>query len=875
MTTVRWTAATLLAGLTAVAAQAGDTWDGGGVDNDWSTANNWNPNGIPLNNGTANLIFGGTTRLSPNLDINWSISSITFNNTAGGFSIGGPGDLTIGVSGITNNDTQTQTIGVDRINLSANQTWSASSGDLTVNIGANDFNTSTFTLTITGDFDTTINGPGSFVGSGNLIKNGTGVFLLNAGVFPGDVTINAGILRLGASGDFSSNGVVTVNASGDLDMNGTFEGFGQLLGIGDVTNNNGTLQVGQGNFSSTLNVDITGAGLVEKIGTGTVTLGASFTNTCPNLDVELGTLILNGRISTTAIAVSVGPTDPNAVIDLGTADATFGSLDGAGDVLLNANTLTLGGNNASTTLTGGISGTGDVVKNGTGTFNLNSISPFTGGLAINVGTVAFSAATDLGDTCPVTVAAGAVLNLGSSFETVGSLAGGGNVTNASSFNFNGNNTSTTYSGNMSGTGAATKQGTGTWTLNGNVGVAGTFTIAAGTVLLGNVNAIGDSTPVSITAGAVLNFNNTAENLGTLSGDGNITNNAGLQTDVTTAATYTGNIGGTGDVTKTGAATWTYDGSYQGGTLNIDEGTVILGAAGDIADLFINTGAVFNLNSTFEALGFLSGRGNVINNSNASNLGVGYTNQNATYTGIISGTSGITKGGTGRQALGGASTYAGGTIVEEGALLANNGAGSATGTGPVTVQAGGILGGDGLVSGAVTVQSGGQIAPGGSASSLIDAGGLAIGSNCTFQAGSTFAVQIGGGTPGTQHDQLIVAGTATLTGTLDVDLIGGFVPAFNQTFTVLTAGARSGTFAAFVAPPHFTVSYAGTNVILTYTGCPGDADGTNSVTQDDIDIVLFNFGSAVPPGTNGDLDLDGDVDQDDIDLVLFYFGTSCP
>lgn len=57
-------------------------------------------------------------------------------------------------------------------------------------------------------------------------------------------------------------------------------------------------------------------------------------------------------------------------------------------------------------------------------------------------------------------------------------------------------------------------------------------------------------------------------------------------------------------------------------------------------------------------------------------------------------------------------------------------------------------------------------------------------------------------------------------------------------------------------------------------CPGDADGDQDVDQDDLDLVLFNFGLAVPPGTNGDVDGDGDVDQDDLDQVLFSFGTTC-
>lgn len=56
--------------------------------------------------------------------------------------------------------------------------------------------------------------------------------------------------------------------------------------------------------------------------------------------------------------------------------------------------------------------------------------------------------------------------------------------------------------------------------------------------------------------------------------------------------------------------------------------------------------------------------------------------------------------------------------------------------------------------------------------------------------------------------------------------------------------------------------------------PGDADGDCDVDQDDIDIVLFNFGQSVPAGTRGDLDGNGVVNQDDIDIVLFRYGTRC-
>lgn len=59
--------------------------------------------------------------------------------------------------------------------------------------------------------------------------------------------------------------------------------------------------------------------------------------------------------------------------------------------------------------------------------------------------------------------------------------------------------------------------------------------------------------------------------------------------------------------------------------------------------------------------------------------------------------------------------------------------------------------------------------------------------------------------------------------------------------------------------------------IVFAGCAGDADGDGDVDQDDLDLLLFNYATTQPVGTNGDIDGDGDVDQDDLDFVLFNFG----
>ena len=80
--------------------------------------------------------------------------------------------------------------------------------------------------------------------------------------------------------------------------------------------------------------------------------------------------------------------------------------------------------------------------------------------------------------------------------------------------------------------------------------------------------------------------------------------------------------------------------------------------------------------------------------------------------------------------------------------------------------------------------------------------------------------LGGTTAGTNYGQLQVAGTVTLNGGLSVDLLPGFTPAMNNTFAVVTAGTRSGTFANFIYPSNVVtmqISNSPTSAIVRVTG----------------------------------------------------------
>ena len=99
---------------------------------------------------------------------------------------------------------------------------------------------------------------------------------------------------------------------------------------------------------------------------------------------------------------------------------------------------------------------------------------------------------------------------------------------------------------------------------------------------------------------------------------------------------------------------------------------------------------------------------------------------------------------------------------------------------------GTLRGSGTLVGNVT--NSGAIRPGHSP------GIINIDGNLTQTSSSTLEIEVGGLTPGTQHDKVIVTGIATLDGRLDIPMLPGYTPAVNDEITFLTASSVVGDFA---------------------------------------------------------------------------------
>ena len=197
-----------------VATATAQTWDGGGSNNNWTTGNNWNPNGAPVNNGTANVNFAGTTRLTPIVDSNRNVNSVTFDSNAGQFVIGGTRTLTINGGGITSNAAGTQTINA-RISLGANQTWTVTNPGSTLAVG------------------------GIISGSRSINKAGPGTLILSgANTYSGGTTVSGGVLQgttTSLRGNITNNATLTFNQSTNGTFAGIISGTGNLIKAGSGT----------------------------------------------------------------------------------------------------------------------------------------------------------------------------------------------------------------------------------------------------------------------------------------------------------------------------------------------------------------------------------------------------------------------------------------------------------------------------------------------------------------------------------------------------------------------------------------------------------------------------------------------------------------
>ncbi|MBB3571829.1 autotransporter outer membrane beta-barrel domain-containing protein [Rhizobium sp. BK491] len=416
--------------------------------------------------------------------------------------------------------------------------------------------------------------------------------------------------------------------------------------------------------------------------------------------------------------------------------ATDGYLIQGGDValvgpqsIIRVGDGSVAGASYTATIASNLTGAGQLVKTDLGTLVLSGSNGYTGGTAINGGTLQISADTNLG------ASSGALSFDSGILRTTAAIVSDRSVTlNAGGGTFDTLDT-LTLNGSIGGGGALTKTDVGTLVLSG----ANTYT--GGTMINGGVIEVAADANLGDAAGALAFDSGALHTTASFASSRSTTLNVGggiFDTDNLTTLTLSSAVGGAGALTKDGAGTLVLaaDSSYAGGTA-IAAGTLQLGDGGA-------TGSI---------------TGNVVDN------GILAFNRNNTYSfaGLISGTGGLDQAGSGVTILTANNSYAGTTNVRSGTLIVNGDQSAATGV--TVVEAGGTLGGTGTIGGNVSVLDSGALSPGNIGSTP---GTLTINGNLTLAATATLNYNLGqaGVVGGPYNDLTVVHGNLTLGGFLN-------------------------------------------------------------------------------------------------------------
>ncbi len=728
--------------------------------------------GITINSGAGAVTLGDAANLMPialSASQTWANNSSSLFTVVNGIStsVAGTQTLTVGGSGnttfsgaLTNG---TGTLGLVKtdagtLTLSGDNTFASgtviNSGtiklDLSSRSGGYD-NVKNFTINANGSLElfntnTTVDNilfkQFNPSGIGTINKTGAGYLDMawgggsnpNINSFNGTIHVKGGTLGVNNLIQGTGNAALILDSGTFFDVRtGTLK-IDTLTGLGNVYvsfSAGGTLSVGNNDGSSTFDGVIQNGGSainLTKNGTGTFTLTGSNTYT-GGTSINAGTLVLDSSAASAAL--------PHTSF-LNAGYRTFAV--GSGTTLqINSGTYTDSDSTYAPAIS--ISGSGTIVKTGTGYFSIysngSSLANFTGLIDVQQGILGSNGATWGTGTMNLQVDSLAVFDLRTGNVSINNLSGSGAVesTNGGALNLSlgNNNGSAAFSGTISGGFSLIKNGTGTQTFTGANTFTGATTINAGVLTLGVGGTLANTSAITVASGATLNLSGGANN----------------QLDA-------GNSSSTWTINGTLAATTNFAHTIYASTVTMNNGTLTSTLANNTSGF----GAFYvGANRTITANGNINlisgGTGTVGIGSGATlTLSTPLSTDLLIVSGALgaagSGTAGsLAKSGLGTVVLSGANTYTGGTTVSAGTLNVN---GSTAATGAVTVN-GGTLGGTGTVGSATTVNSGGTLAPGNGL------GTLHVNSAVTFNSGSTFAVQLGAS--GTSNNLDLSGGSGNL------------------------------------------------------------------------------------------------------------------
>lgn len=803
----------------------------------WSTATNWAGASAPTSSRGAVLQFftgqtltGGTITSNRDPGGTFVLNNLTLagtTSTATTATITG-GGLTFLNNGLLN----------PGVTLSANAGSGFTCNLATpITLGAN--------TTFSGSGTATVRISGAIDGAGALLKTSSGTLTLTgSNTYTGDTLISSGILQIGADGATGSLGTggVTTNATLRFDRTGTLVVPNNIGGTGslyiDCPISAGTIVLSGSNSFSGGVVVYSGALRITNsyaLGDGTKTI------TLTNGTAGNPQLRLDGSSDPIELPVGISFQTSNdsssgAIISEAGNNVISGSISlnsggGSTGIHVNSGTLTLDGNiapittNRSLNLYGAGSGTvNGIISNGTGanvmvslnkseagTWTLAGANAYSASTAVNAGKLVLGHPSALGNgglqfgntTGGTTVASGATLDLSGQPDINEILTLSGTGIGAAGALVNANATPASIASGLVSAIATTAGGVHSAvpnvTLSGGGGsgaaataslgvTAASFTIAGGTTVYSGAPTV------------------------TISGGGG---NGATATAVLTGGT-TGVV--TGITLSNAGAGFTSAPAiaFAGGTITT-AGTAPTGTGN--ANNFVVSGCAVSAPgsgyTTAPSVAFSSGSGTAATaHLSAVILGaatsLGGSGDIAINPGISGGFA-VTKTGAGVLTLAGTNSYTGATTVAAGALLVQS-PGSLSASSAVTVNSGGVLGGNGTINSTVNLLAGAALAPGGA---------NALGT-LTLASGSASALTLNGNSllfdisTVAGSDKIAIAGSLVLKGanTLALALAGGFTPP--GTYTLMTYAAKTGTGTLVLSgsDPNATLTVGATSVTLT-------------------------------------------------------------
>jgi RHS repeat-associated protein len=680
----------------------------------------------------------------------------------------------------------------------------------------------------------------------------------------GRISIGAGTLNLGGSFTTAGSGIFAPAPAGNFSRSG---GTVNLIGALDNTGATLALDARTGPWNLVAGGTITGGTITTAGGNDLVGIGGGG-NT-------LSGVTLNGTLDVASndagVSVANGMT-LNGTILLGSADGTIVStvlfvntetVAGTGSILFGGSSFdSLAIVSSTTTVTfgpgltlRGKSGTigsvggGAFINQATVTVEDDGQFRFAGTNWINAGTIQTDASVS------TIVLTGSLTNTGIIQSSTGYIDLAGTLDNR-------------------GHTLALTDSTGSWQLEGGKILGGTVS-TTGSARLIAFATLGNALPTldGVTLAGALDMT-TAGALDMTTGkpllvlDGLTLNNGLISLSHGAVLSFQGTqiLGGSGTVTLHNV--WNGAGlavPAAGDTLTIGQNIVVQGDSGSVGSK--NGGAITNLGTiSADACGDLTVQGLTNFSGGALTGGAWQATGGSTLriigANIVTNAASIVLDGAGSRILSdtgttnalanlaaittaGGLTVSGGASVTAGTGLTNAGTitvgtGSTLAAPDVTQTAGSttLVGGTLNVTGPggkITIQAGSLSGPGAIQGNLANSGQvdlgvapgvLAVTGSFTQTASGSLALKIGGTTPGSQYDQIQVGGLASLGGTLNASLSGGFGPTALQVFNIITYAGSSGGFATVNLPliggiPAFLAQSTATSYNLVGTTTAAD------------------------------------------------------